>query len=117
MAETALTITTPENQWSSTGVELPMEALDAVNGNKFAAKRLCLLVVENTDAGPQFFQVTSQPLTQYARTGNVNEELAAGEVRVFLFARDGWANASDEVLLPSGQSALLKVAILDLTEF
>jgi hypothetical protein len=117
MAETALAITTPTNQWSVDGAALSMQALDAVNGNKFAAKRLCVLLVQNTDGGPQFFQVTSQPLTNFSRTGNINKQIAAGEIRAFLLTRDGWANANDEVLLPTGQSALLKVAILDLTDF
>lgn len=117
MAETALTITTPENQWNDTGVVLTMDALDATNGNKFAAKRLALVIAQNTDVGPQNFQVTSQPLTVYERTGDVNQQLAASEIRAFLFTRDGWADANDEVLLPSGQSALIKVGILDLTDF
>jgi hypothetical protein len=100
-----------------TGVALPMQALDATNGNKFAAKRLCLAVVQNTDVGPQFFEVTSQPLSNSERTGDINQQLTAGQIRAFLFTRDGWANANDEVLLPNGQSALLKVGIVDLTDF
>ena len=117
MAETALTITTPGNQWSTEGAAVTMDALDNANGNKFAAKRLALVIAHNTDASPHFVQITSQPLANTGRTGSVNEELAAGEIRAFLVTRDGWANAADEVLLPTGQSATIEVGIVDLTNF
>ena len=111
--ETELTVTTAEGLWSQSGVAITIAALDNTNGNKFAVIDNTLVIVRNTDAGPQNVQFTSQPDPETGRTGNINQTLAAGETRFFRFATSGWAN-SGFVLMPSGQSANLLVGVVKL---
>jgi hypothetical protein len=91
-----------------------MTAVDAANGNYWAANLDDLLIVQNTDASPRSIQVTSQPQAETGRTGHVNQSLAAGEIRVFRFARDGWATSDNKILLPTGMNANLKCGIVKL---
>lgn len=91
-----------------------MAALDNANGNSFPSFGDILAVVQNTSGGPLSVQFTSQPHSKTGRSGSVNQSLAAGEIRVFRFTRDGWEDANGNILMPSGQSASLKIAIVTL---
>lgn len=113
MAETAITVTSPPSQWSATGSALTMTALDNANGNKFLASRSQHIIVQNTSGGALTFAMTSQADSRTGRTGSVSQSLAAAELRIFRITDDGWAYTDGYVYLPSGQSASLKVCIIN----
>lgn len=112
MAATLIEKTMPANVFSGTGTQLVWTALDNANGNYFPAHRDCLLLIWNTDASPQTFQLTSEkdPLTQ--RMADISEIVPAGEVMMYRLARMGWADTDDIVNVPSGQNANMKVALI-----
>jgi len=112
--ETELNFTTAGGFWSQTGAEVAMESLDNTNGNKFIVDNNTFVIVQNTDAGSQSIQFTSQPDAETGRTGNINQLLAAGEIRVFRFTRRGWADSTSYVLMPSGQSVNIKAGVIRL---
>jgi hypothetical protein len=113
--ETELTVTTSGGLWSETGVIVTMEPLDNVNGNKFIVQNNTFAIVLNSDAISQTVQFTSQPHPETGRSGDVNQQLAAGEIRFFRFTKPGWADSSGYVLMPSGQNANLQVGIVKLS--
>lgn len=115
MAETALTVVDAPGKWSATGLALAFAAVDAVNGNKIAAPADCLVVVRNTAGVAKTVTITGQPLAQTGRSGDASASLAAGEVRIFRLAQDGWTDANGNVLLPTGLDAALEVAVVKLT--
>lgn len=114
MSATVLTPVVAAGKWDQVGVVVTMTALDNTNGDQFACPNDGFVVVQNTDSGSHSFQMTSQPLSSTGRTGDVNQAVAAGAIRVFRIAKDGWADVNGNVQLPSGQSAFLKVGILQM---
>ena len=113
---TDLTMTTAEGFWDQQGIVVTMQALDNTNGNQFVAQNDALAIVQNTDSVSRSVQFTSQSDADAGRTGgtNINQVLAAGEIRVFRFTKSGWADSNGNVQLPSGQNANLKAGIVKL---
>lgn len=120
MPETAITPQTSPGKWSQTGSAITMTAVDASNGNKFAAANDQALIVQNTHNSSLSFQLTSSAIAGSGagagRTGNVNQSMAAGELRFFRLTKNGWQDANGNVLIPSGLNTLLKVGIINLTD-
>lgn len=113
MAETFIDPVNAPTLWSETGLELEMTALDNVNGNQFVCSDSMVVVVHNTDASSQAVRFTSQPHSITGRTGDINQSIPADGIWLFRFTKDGWAQGEGEcVLMPSGQSANLKIAIV-----
>ena len=119
MATTALTITDGPPSYSLYGKGIVPAAADASNGNHVVTARTkeLLVAVYNAGVSTRTITITSQPLTTFARTGDVNaRNVAAGELRIFRLLYDGWANPSDSKILISGSHADLKIAVFDLTQ-
>lgn len=114
MAETALTVTSEPAQYSQVGIAVVMASVDVANGNKFAASRDMLLLVQNTDSGAHTFGVTSQGLAGSGRKGDVSQSLAAGEIRVFRMTSDGWADGNGNVLIPASLDSHFKLGVINL---
>lgn len=117
MPETALAITDASAasfKWSDTGSVVTMAPLDNANGNSIAISTDLLLIVHNPTGGALDFELTSQPHSEIGRSGDVEQSIAAGEIRVFRLTRDGWANDDGLVLIPSGLSASLEVGVVKL---
>lgn len=115
MPATNLPITTPANAWSTTGIALTMTAIDNANGNEFVAVRDGLLIAHNTDASPHTLTVTSEPLAPSGRVDDISQSIAAGAIRIFRLARNGWEDSNGKVQLPAGQDATIEVGIVDLS--
>lgn len=115
MPATLLPTTTPENAWSTTGVVLTMTALDNTNGNYFMACRDAVIVVQNTDASPHTLTITSTPLQPSGRIDDISQAIEADEIRVFRLCKNGWQDANGAIQMPAGQSAFLKVGIVDVS--
>lgn len=115
MPATLLPTTTPENAWSTTGVVLVMTALDNANGNYFIACRDSVVFAQNTDASPHTLTITSTPLQPSGRVDDISQAIEAGEIRVFRICKNGWQDADGMIQMPAGQSALLKLGIVDIS--
>ena len=97
-----------------TGAVPTLTAADVANGNKFTTSNDVLLIIQNSGASTRTVTITSQPLTDFARTGDVTAlSIAAGQIRCFRLTKNGWANSSNEIAL-SANHADIKFGILDL---
>lgn len=99
MATTALTIDVLPGLYSTTGQILDDQAPDVANGNHFDfSGDVMYLIANNTGGSAYTITITSVAGPVSGRTGDVNaESLAAGEIRIFRLARQGWANSSGQV--------------------
>ena len=117
--QTEIEVTTPGDFWSQTGAELPLQPLDPAFGNKILLSNDILVIALNNAGGttgtsPLSIQFTSQPDTETGRNGDINEELEAGEIRVFRFTKRGWADSEGYLILPAGQSDDILVGVVKL---
>lgn len=96
---TTLTKTVAPGKWSQSGIAVTMAAGDVGSGNDFPQDRDLLLVAHNTSgATPYYVTITSQADPTYGRTGDVNQQdLAAGEIRVFRLTGPGWADGNGNI--------------------
>lgn len=101
----------PNSPFSGEGVDLVWTPLDNANGNYFPSHRDCFLLVWNTDVSPQTFEMTSAEYQTTGRTADISEIITAGTIRMYRLAIMGWADADGMVNIPSGQNALLLVAL------
>lgn len=112
-----LIVTSPGGPWSQTGAELYMQPPDPDYINIFPITGDTLVVAHNTSGAtaPLSIRFSSEPDSAGTfRTGDIDQELAAGEFRVFRFVPRGWANSEGYVEMPSGQSDEIYVGIVAL---
>ena len=115
MPATTLTKTVAPDKWSQTGSAVTMAAGDVANGNDFAQDRDVLLIAHNTDGATAYYvTITSQADPRYGRTGDVTQQdLAAGEVRVFRLTGEGWADSNGKINVTVENAAIeLGVVVL-----
>ena len=114
MTATPLTITQAPTLYSTVGAVVTMDAGDVGNGNVIPfTGNIMMVIAHNTDASPQTITITSVGAPVTGRTGDVNaESLAAGEIRVFRLARDGWVDANGEVAI-SVSDANVEIGVLN----
>jgi hypothetical protein len=110
--ETVLVVTIPESAWSQVGADVTWTNIDTTHGNKFTFDACAILIVTNTGGSTHSFAVSSQPDLSTGRYGDINESITAGEYRVFQFQARGWKDELGYIVIPAGQSASLKVAII-----
>jgi hypothetical protein len=118
MPATALTQTSAPHKYSQTGAVVTMAAADVANGNKISdATRDMLVIARNSGASARTVTITSEPLSDFQRTGDVNaQSLAAGEIRIFRLTKNGWADETTNEILLSANHAEVLFGVVDLTD-
>jgi hypothetical protein len=117
--QTEIVATTPPSYWSQTGEQLLLQSLDPVNGNKILMPNDMLVYVVNnsgvtTGTSPLSIKFTSQPDSETGRSGDIDEDLEPGDVRIFRFTKRGWADSEGYLILPAGQSEDILVGAVTL---
>lgn len=107
MAETLLVKTTAPGPYSKVGAAVTMAAGDVANGNYVPAGGLILLVVQNTDGATPYWVNIASSVDPFGRTGDVaQQDLAAGEIRIFLLPALGWQNAAGRIIITVENAAI-----------
>lgn len=119
MAITALTVNqAKQNNYAVQAGDLAVAqtALDAANGNSFIATGKELLIIQNTDASPHTFTLTSvndqlgrldSSLTNYSVPANSFAAIQMSQL-------SGWFQSSDSTVHMTTSSALLKITVIRL---
>lgn len=114
MAATTLTITNAPGLFSQTGVAITMAAADVSNGNDFVANGTQAIVAHNSGASTYTVTITSVADPVTGRTGNVAaQNVAAGEIRLFLVQPRGWADGNGKINL-SASNVAVKFGVINL---
>lgn len=93
---------------------LTFAAMDASNGNSFFATGREVVIVQNSDASPHTFTVTSVA-DPYGRTDAslTNYSVAANGFAVIQFRQlAGWTQVGGQTVFLTTSSALLKIAVV-----
>lgn len=117
MAQTPLTpVTMKENNYAvqAGDLTLSMDTADNVNGNSFPATGKEILLIQNPDASPHTFTVTSVA-DQLGRTGDITSySIPATSIAVIdMDTLAGWKQTNGTVLL-AFNSSLIKLKVLRL---
>jgi hypothetical protein len=91
-----------------------MQDADVANGNQFRATGREILLVLNSGASPTTFVIDSVP-DPYRRERDVNENIPAGEMRLYgPFSLEAWRQ-TDGMIYVNANSADVKIALISLT--
>lgn len=105
---TAITMTTAPGFWSTTGSEMTMTAADTGAGNKITAGGTMLIIAHNTHGSTTYtVTLTSSADPRTGRTGSVSaQNVAAGELRIFIIKSEGWKDAAGEILFSANNASV-----------
>lgn len=111
MPRTAVTVIALPSAFALAPSSLTWTAVDAGNGNKFAATGREIILVRNTSvSAARLFTVVSVALN--GRTGDATQSIPATAYRAFqMFPTEGWQQ-SDGFIYIDGASADLEVCII-----
>lgn len=117
MAATVVAVQESSGKYAVPGAgeaDITFEALDASSGGYFINTGKEMVLVNNTDASPQTFTITSTPLAGTAREGSISAySLAAGDFALFgPLPIDGWALSSDFKTYMSASDVAVEVAVI-----
>jgi hypothetical protein len=89
-------------------------AMDAVNGNSFVATGKEILVIQNNDAAPHTFTITSVPDTLGRSDASLTNYSVPATTLIALQMNQlaGWLQSSDGTVHMTTSSALLKITVL-----
>lgn len=113
MPATTITAQTMPGVYSTTGLVITEVAADPSNSNDVVVTDGQIIVVRNAGASSRAFTMTSVADAITGRTGDVSVSIAAGEMRVFRIAKNGWANSSTGKVTFNGAHADLKFSVLN----
>ena len=112
MAATLLTPIVAPHPFATAGVAIVFTAIDVANGNCFQSTGREILLINNGDASPHVFTVTSAP-DHEGRTGDVSLSIPAA-VSIYItqmFPTSGWAVAG-LITIPAGQDSHFTLAVI-----
>lgn len=103
----------PELPVTEDSQDLAFEAADVVNNNQFVCSGNDLILVWNTDAGPQTVTITSVD-DHHNRDGDIDGySVGAGEIAQFRVKSLGWEQTNGYIYLQASDAAV-KFAIIPL---
>src|SRR6266545_7195780 len=114
MPRITLTKTVAPGSYAAAGVAVTMTAADAGSKDQFAPTGTELILIQNTDANPHTWTLTSIA-DPFGRTKDVTaESIAAGAIRTFgPLELTGWVQ-SDGFIYLEADSALVKFGVIKL---
>lgn len=108
MEETVLTPSDSPSRYAGNSKIITMAAADAVNDNIVTMSDDMLVIVRNSGTSAHTITIASQPDPNTGRTANITAlSIAAGQTRVFRFAKVGWANANNQLVIDPEHAELL----------
>lgn len=115
MAATALTVQNSPSRYTGNERDVTMSAGDAVNGNIITVNDDTLLIARNTGASTRTITIASQPDPVTGRRADITaQDIGAGKIFVYRFAKGGWADANDQITITVSH-AEVTLGIIDLS--